>query len=272
MILTNSDPSEAVDAEGGDRLSFWQYSWLAPRCAALNRFGQPCGNLARKDSGFCRYHSGDQRPRWARKPRGPDNPQRAHRREMEHVWRRDPWVPGFTCIVDDEARQVFLDWLDGHRVHLDWLAPALANWLTWQFVGLVRRGQLYEMEGDVVIEELRRRDAATADPPAGGCVEDMTANSEAFAWRPRLKLKGKWVQPQTDARTHPPGVRLPIRRKETRNAPTWKPLIGAARLTADERMALAHAEERDRMLGGGTREVRKARERIVQLRKERGFS
>lgn len=269
MSYPDSTPSAHVVTASFNSVPFWQYSWLAPRCAALNRFGRPCGNLARKDTGYCRYHSGDKRPRWMRKPRGPDNPQRAHRRAMEHLWRRDPWVPGWTCVLDDEAREVFLRWLDGHRVHLEWLAPALANWLLWQFVGLVRRRQLDSRDADDVIAKLRERDAAMADPPEGGCVADMTAASEAFAWHPRLTLNGGWSRPRAGARSHPAALKsepaVGPERPRKRLAPQWLPRTGPQRLTVAERMELAHAAERDRLLGGD-RETRKARREIELAR------
>ncbi|MWL88126.1 hypothetical protein [Cupriavidus sp. SW-Y-13] len=251
---------------------FWRYSWLAPRCAAYNRLGQPCGNLARKNTGYCYLHSGDKRPRWMRKPRGPDNPQRAHRRALEHLWRQDPWVPGFTCVLDNEAREVFLRWLEGHRVRLDWLAPALANWLMWQFVGLVRRRQLDAGEADDVIAKLRERDAAIADPPAGGSGIDMTAESDAFAWHPRLSLNGTWSRPRAGARSHPATLKNELavepERQGGRLAPPWMPGVGPARLTSAELMELAHAAERDRLLGGD-REMLKARRGIERARRLR---
>ena len=101
------------------------------------------------------------------------------------------------------------------------------------------------------------------DPPAAGSAVDMTANSEAFAWRPRLKFKAEWVRPQTNARTHPPGAGLSTLREPSRDAMSWTPPVGPAWLSTAERREMAHAAEGDRLLRGGTREVRKSRERIM---------
>lgn len=107
-----------------------------------------------------------------------------------------------------------------HPIHLDWLATAVADWLMWQFVRLVRRGQRYEMAGNAVIVELRRRDGAMGDPSPVGSVVDMTADSEVHAWRPRLKLEGGWVQPRANARMRPP--KSGCRHRESRAATGYR--------------------------------------------------
>ncbi|EYS86207.1 hypothetical protein CF68_06900 [Cupriavidus sp. SK-4] len=197
---------------------------------------------------------------------------------MRSLWLTDPWTPGFTCHLEPEARQHLVSWLDGHGLHYDWLAPMTQDWLAWKFVNLVRRKCLHEPEGDAVIAELRKRDARIPDPPADGSALDMTADSDACAWRPSLILHGEWVEPQ-------PGRRKVVKRVGTAHAPgtkqtrqagksgVWAPSIGPATLSSLEQREIAHARERDllaALMDGapvGTKEVERAQARIEAARR-----
>jgi len=177
---------------------FWVAGWralaLAPRCCALNRFGQPCQQPVKAAGDRCRFHVPG-RIRAKHKPAtGLHAARQQHAARLRALWRRDPWHAGFTVVLDDEPRRALAVWLRANGVHLEWLPPMLVDWVTWRFVQLVRRDELAGPAADRVLDELRRRDALVPDEPTGA-VGDLTRASAFYAWRPKLELVSEWVQP-----------------------------------------------------------------------------
>lgn len=233
--------------------------WLAerarhPRCCALRADGEPCRHLALPGRDRCHIHGGVGTNRRRRATvKGEANTSRAHERRLSCAWAVSPWCPGWTVELPPDVEADMQERLRAEGLRLDWISSQVADWLRWRVVQARRRGRL-DADWGRLVDELRRRDAATGDAPEGIELPDFSEASRAYCWRPRLTLKpgSKVASAHPGHRRTASPAQLAARDQAIREAAQeWKPQIGG-RLTPTEREQLARATARDGHQGGGT--------------------
>ncbi|MDM0083157.1 hypothetical protein QTI17_21405 [Variovorax sp. J31P179] len=173
--------------------------WAAvPKCCALNRLGQRCGQPVAEPGQLCRWHGHpikDRKPRKVSTAVGEERaPSREHGRVMRKVWRTDPFARGFSVRMDAPGEAAFAVWLAAHGLGGDCDAPdqrlpdSVLDWCRWKVRGLLLQGvDVRGGEGSRLADQARERMAALGPPCESYC--DMTEQSHRLAWRVRSGAK-----------------------------------------------------------------------------------
>lgn len=250
------DPQFRADIEAA-RLAGWLAKRAAhPRCCALRSNGEVCKGLALPGKERCYVHDRAAASGRKRRPnKCAPSPARKHSRVMRSAWSTSAWCLGWTVELPRDAEADLVARLRDEGFHMDWISPKVLDWLRWKVVTLHRQGR-FEADWNRLVDELRRRDAATGDAPEGVDLPDYSEASHLHCWHPRLTLKpGNVFTPIRQGRGRTATAAqlaardAAIRDEQSMKAQAWRPRIGGP-LTPAERLQLDRAAERDERRGG----------------------
>ncbi|MEJ8849652.1 hypothetical protein [Variovorax rhizosphaerae] len=177
------------------------------RCGATTRRGVQCGHAVTPGRAFCWCHGGrrlsdyiNPKDRSGRRKQQPlaQRAERQHAARMKVLWKRDPFVQGFTVLLDTDGVRRRDEWLRANGVEPTYMAPATLDKASWKAYLLARSGidMLADVRAQVVADRLRQEDEALIEP-AGHHV-DMACASEQAAWCKTLRPAppgAKWHSP-----------------------------------------------------------------------------
>lgn len=175
-----------------------------PRCTAISRrTGERCQGCAMTGLALCWVHAGP-----ARRPprRVKANPALVARRALaaaqRRAWRRDPWAPGATLALPDEAEARFMAEVQRNGLAPDVTPPTVLDWLRWK----ARRAWLDGPERPEIwqaaLQAAPGRVRAAGRPPVGWVPGDMEAARDAAPYRAdvaRLTSKRRKPDPHRPA-------------------------------------------------------------------------
>lgn len=226
------------------------------RCCATTRLGLQCGQAVVPGRTYCWLHGGrrladyiEPKDRAGRAKRSPivQRPERQHAARMKAQWKHDPFVKGFTVLLDADGCRRRDEWLKANGLVLGHMAPATLDKASWKAYVLARSGVDFpgDQRAEVIAQRLRAEDDALGDDPAPGRHADLTRASQAAAWRKSLR------PPPPGANWRSPVGRKPVRAlavAERQRALDWALLASQPQTQAE---ALKRELARDRLHAAG---------------------